>query len=457
MKKVLFAFILVLTIALLAGTCFAETYTGSGIGRNGEVKVDVIFEDNGTIADIAIAESSETPAIAAYAVERIPSLIMEHQTLNVDAVSGATFTSNAIKNAVKDAMKQAGLDPENYQEPIVYTGEEKSLDADIVIVGAGGSGLSAAIEAAGAGKNVLLVESNAYAGGATLYCGGMVMYAPTAEEAAEFGSLDAESLHQGMKENASPEFFNDALNMDYLNHSLENLQWLKGFYDGDDLVDSHDPGYVPLSSENGVASHTLAITVRPKAEGEDPLVNTWIVDSLVKAAQNAGAEFLLETTADQLLTDADGKVCGIHASDRYGNTYTITAKKVILATGGFGSNYSLLKEHTDMERPFYLGPTSNKGWGIEAGESVGAKTGYANLPDLPGYDSMVYGTVGGLIVNEKAEVLDENDAAIDNLYAVGELTCVQVLDTVHFSAGENSSWNLYSGRIAGAEAAQTIQ
>ena len=115
---------------------------------------------------------------------------------------------------------------------------------------------------------------------------------------------------------------------------------------------------------------------------------------------------------------------------------------MILACGGFGGNYAMLKEHCDMERPFYLGPTSNKGWGIEAGTSVGAKTAYATLPDLPGYDSMVYGTVGGLIVNENAEVLKDDDTVIENLYAVGELTCVQVLDTVHVSAGENSSWNL---------------
>ena len=58
----------------------------------------------------------------------------------------------------------------------------------------------------------------------------------------------------------------------------------------------------------------------------------------------------------------------------------------------------MLKEHTDIETPFYLGPASNRGWGIEAGESVNAKTGYSQLSDIEGYDSMVYGTVGGLIV-----------------------------------------------------------
>ncbi len=454
MKKLACIITMILAFAMLSCTAFAETYTGVGQGRNGEVAVHVTVDEDGTISSVEIGENTETPAISSYAFDRIPALITEHQSINVDSVSGATMSSYAVKSAVKDALEQAGLNPDDYQEPVAYTGEEKTLEADIVIVGAGGSGLAASIEAAGAGKSVLVLESNAYAGGATLYCGGMVMYAATPEEVEEFGSLDAAALHQGMKEYAS-EYFNDELSMDYLNHSLENLQWLKSLYDGDDLIDSHDPGYVPLASENGEPAHTLSITVRPN--GEVQLVNTWIVDSLLKAAQDAGASFLFETTADQLLTDEAGSVCGVHASDVYGNTYTVAAKKVILASGGFGGNYTMLKEHSDMERPIYLGPTSNKGWGIEAGLSVGAKTGFAQLPDLAGYDSMVYGTVGGLIVNENAEVLDEGGAVIDNLYAVGELTCVQIQDTVHFSAGENTSWNLYSGRIAGAAAAASLE
>jgi len=181
------------------------------------------------------------------------------------------------------------------------------------------------------------------------------------------------------------------------------------------------------------------------------------VDALYENAVNAGVSFIFEATADDLLTDDSGTVCGIHATGRKGDSYAIQARKVILACGGFGGNYQLLKEHSDMEKPIYLGPTSNRGWGIEAGESVGAKTAYATLPDIEGYNSMVYGTVGGLIVNQEARVLDANDTPIENLFAVGELTCVQALDLVHFSAGENISWNIYSGRIAGQVSAAELK
>lgn len=456
-KRTMIAAAVCAAVSMLAGTgVFAEgqvnagTYTGTGTGRNGEVKVDVTVEEDGSFSAVTVGENQETPAIAGCAIDQLPQLMVENQTLNVDGIAGATLTSYAIRSAVKDALEQAGADPDQYQDPVVFETEEKVLDTDIVIVGAGGSGMSAAIEAADAGASVTVVESNAYVGGATLYSGGMVLYAATPEEVEEFGSLDAAGLQEGMKQYAG-EAFNDELNLDYLNHTKENIDWLKALYGKDDLTDSHDPGYVPMHPEDEQVEHTLTITIHPTEENGG-LANSWVADTLYQAASDAGAEFILNTTADELLIE-DGKVAGIHAADKAGNTYEIHAKKVILATGGFGGNYELLKEHTDIEKPVYLGPTSNKGWGIKAGLSVNAKTAYATLPDLEGYNSMVYGTVGGLIVDQETRVLDENDEPIGNLFAVGELTCVQTLDLVHFSAGENISWNIYSGRIAGNVAA----
>ncbi len=435
------------------GSMGPQTFTGTGIGRNGEVKVDVEFDEDGRILSVVVAEQAETATIASVAMERIPQEIADNNTVKVDIVSGATLTSNAILTAVNDAVAQAGFDISNYQSEIPVEIQDYVMETDIVIVGAGGSGLTAAIEAAQKGAKVILVETNGYAGGATRFSGGMVMYAATPDEVDEFGSLDANTLSLGIKAYAS-EHFNDALNLDYLNHTLDNLNWLKAMYDGEDLVDTHDPGYVPLPGKDTV-DHTLAITVcaTPTDSG---MAQSWVADSLQKAAVEAGATLLLNTTADEILTGEDGIVNGIHATDQKGNTYTISAKKVILASGGYGANLDMLLEHTDMTTPFYLGPTSNQGFGITGTEFLGAQVAHADLPDMEGAGQMVFGTVGGLIVNENAQVLNQEDAVIENLYAVGELTCVQVLDAYHFSAGENISWNLYSGRIAGAHAAAML-
>ena len=136
-------------IALIAGLLIAQaavaerspvagTYTGVGNGRNGEVSVNVTVDDAGAITDVSIGENQETPAIAHYAFDILPGQIVEHQTLQLDAVSGATLSSFAVKNAVKDALEQAGLDPQNYQTPIEYEAHEETIDTGIVIVGAGG-------------------------------------------------------------------------------------------------------------------------------------------------------------------------------------------------------------------------------------------------------------------------------------------------------------------------------
>lgn len=228
-KKML---LLVLTALLAASSTpvFAEgnVYTGLGHGHNGDVKVDVTFAEDGKIESVDVVEQAETPYISGIALENVPAWIVEYNSVAVDTTSGASMTSRAIINAVRDAIKQAGYDEANYQTEMPRSSEEIAVDTDVVIVGAGGAGLSAAIEAAQAGASVLVVETNAFPGGASLYSQGMVLYAADEEEAAAQNALTAEQLCMGIKEH-NPEHFNDELGMDYLNHSKENAEWLMGF------------------------------------------------------------------------------------------------------------------------------------------------------------------------------------------------------------------------------------
>lgn len=439
-------------------TAEAHSYTGIGTGHNGDVKVDVAFADDGKITAVSIGNNSETEPIAKYAFEELPQKIVDAQSTNVDSISGATFTSNAIKDAVADAIKQAGYDSNSYSTEPIASPTDQELSADIVIVGGGGAGLSAAVEAANTGANVILVEANAYVGGSTLYSGGMVLNAASEEEKTEHKALDADDLESALSAWGS-EYFNADLTRAWLAQSKENLNWLRENYTGSEkIIDTYDAGYVPMSPNETEINHTLAIVMsETEHDTMSDVQGMWIIDTLHEMAVKNGAQIITNMTADKLLTDDTGAIEGIHATAPDGSTLTVDAPIVILACGGYGGNAEMKKKYTETDGP-YFGPTSNQGWGVTAGESVGAKTEFAILPDTGGdYGSYVYSTIGGLVINQNSQVLNENNEVIPNLFAAGELTCVQALDPRHFSSGENNSWAIYTGRIAGKQAAASVK
>ena len=101
-----------LNIGLRARALFEPgTYTASARGHNSDVTLEVKFDET-SIVDIRVVEHNESPGISDIAFERVPSAILEGQTLAVDTVAGATISSAAILAAVEDAVAQAGGDVE---------------------------------------------------------------------------------------------------------------------------------------------------------------------------------------------------------------------------------------------------------------------------------------------------------------------------------------------------------
>ena len=146
----------------------AGTYEGSAAGFGGDLKVEVVLSDE-AIDSVTVTENSETEGIGSKAVETLPQAIVDAQSVDVDSVSGATVSSEAIKAAVTMALEAAGVDVASLK-PVVsgpVEKEDKTMDVDVVIVGAGGAGMSAAITAAEEGKKVLLIEKAPMVGGNT--------------------------------------------------------------------------------------------------------------------------------------------------------------------------------------------------------------------------------------------------------------------------------------------------
>lgn len=152
----------------------AGTYTGTGVGYNGPTTVDVTFDDS-KITDIKIVDTKETAHVGDTAFEVLIPQMIEANGTGVDAVSGATFSSKALKTAVNDAAEQAGAT--NLDAFKANTLEVKAQDPiedtwDVVVVGGGGAGMAAAAQAAQNGESVLVIEKNVEVGGNTLVSGG---------------------------------------------------------------------------------------------------------------------------------------------------------------------------------------------------------------------------------------------------------------------------------------------
>lgn len=193
-QKKLLATALVASFAIAASvasaaTFKAGTYTASAPGIHGEITVEVTFTTD-KIASVKVVQQTETLGIGSKAVEVLPGRIVERQSPAIDGVAGATVTSTAIRKAVEDCVKQAGVDPATLVPLAVKAkGGEKTLTTDMVVVGGGGSGMSATIRGRMNGLNVILVEKMPYIGGAAAISGGQVV-AQGSKLQKEFGVKD---------------------------------------------------------------------------------------------------------------------------------------------------------------------------------------------------------------------------------------------------------------------------
>ena len=171
----------ILLALMLALCCFssalADTYTGEAEGKNGKIAVEITVED-GKITDVQVPEQAETVGIADAPLAQIPAFVVENQSLAVDAFTGATVTRDALVAAIEMAALQAGLDVEALKNNQVATednAEPAEDTADVIVVGAGGAGLSAAAGASQKGASVIVLEANGMVGGATIRSGGHLL------------------------------------------------------------------------------------------------------------------------------------------------------------------------------------------------------------------------------------------------------------------------------------------
>lgn len=361
MKKSL-AMLMTLLFVLLGTTAWAQSYT-AGVytahanGNNGPVTVEVEVSD-AEILSVKVTEHAETAGLSDTPIERIPAKIVEGQTLAVDTVSGATNTSNAILKAAEDALTQAGADIEALkavQEKDETAGETAERHVQALVIGAGGSGLAAAITLQEQGIETLVVDKMANAGGATALTGALIN-----------GGCSKQQAERGVTDDVQTMFMDAMVYGSFQNDA--RMTWLMVNNTGDSVDWLHDTVGVEFEEAiNHFPEHTNDRAFYPK--GKQP---GYLTGTMEQHYLSNGGELLLETRAQHLLTE-DGRVIGASCSTADG-TLNIYADVTLLATGGYGASVAL--RPADQMGTLFYGASASTGDGIIMAEEVGAMTHY---------------------------------------------------------------------------------
>ena len=336
-----------LGMTALADGYEAGTYTATVPGRNADITVEVTFSAD-AIESVTVTDHAETDGIGTNAVDQIPGAIVESQSLGVDVVAGATVTSDAILAAVADCAAQAGGDVEALKNVAVeekIPTEEQTITADLVIIGGGGAGMTAAIRAAELGLDVTLVEKMSFMGGAISISGGnQVVMGSQMQKDLGVTDDSVESMVEDFMANGANLNVPELITL-YAENVGETSDWLQ-----EEGVTYNLEGGLHKLAEY---SHDRELAYTGSGAGA--------AEAMRGLVDEAGVNVLLNTRATELISDGEGGVTGVIANDDT-TVYTIEAPAVLLATGGYGYNKDLLEG--DMKNALYYGPVSSTGDGL---------------------------------------------------------------------------------------------
>ena len=157
------------------------TYDASAVGMDGKIAIHVSVASN-KIQKIEVTDQNETAGVGDCALNTVADAVVAQQSLNIDSVSGATISSAAMKSAIGDTIKQAGGDVSEWEKrPVASQAKDETEDYDVVVVGSGITGLTAAMEAETAGAKVAVLEKQGIVGGTSIFSSGIFLAQDTEE------------------------------------------------------------------------------------------------------------------------------------------------------------------------------------------------------------------------------------------------------------------------------------
>ena len=400
--------VMMMTAGMTAASAMtAGTYSAAAKGFGGEVTVTVEVSDSAILA-VKAEGAAETAGIGTNALEMLPTAIVEKQTLKLDAVAGCTVTSEAVLAAAAEALRQSGATDEViYAEAAASAAaEDEVMDVNVLVVGGGAAGLAAAMSANQNGvENVVVIEKMPAIGGATAMAGGG-MPGYVVDEYPEVTEANIEELFLDLSRIGK--FNNNArLTMNQARWSTPTIEWLKSL---------------------GVGITGGPVEGEPVAHyGCEGLAGT-AINTLYNKVLEAGVPVMLNTKAEHLIMK-DGRVVGVEATGDKGQKITINANAVLLATGGYGNNTSLISDTSILDRVIFYGNVGATGDGHTMMKEIGVPmfnmdkvaTKHFGVETKPGFGIHIHMAVAPLFTQtaaiavnkEGVRVVDEGGDELD--------------------------------------------
>ena len=362
------------------------TYTGEADGIHGKVQVEVTVDEN-KITDVKVVKHDETPGVSDNAIKSVPADIVKYQTLAVDTVAGASVTSKAIIAAVTQALEKAGANIADLQkkpEASNASGQTIEKQSDVVIIGAGGAGLAAAVSAHQNGAKVIVIEKMPSVGGNTIISGSAFNAADPVRQGKQ-GIEDSVEKHYTQTFEGGDKLAKPELVKTLTENAYPAIQWLES-----------------LGMEFKPEVFTVLGGLWPRAHKPVKPLGTGYIETYMNYinANSADIEIMVDTKATEIIME-NGKAVGVKAESKDGNVVLKANKGVILAAGGFGANIEMRNQYnkkwpdlTNVKTTNHVGATGD---GMALAEKIGANLiGMENIQLLPMGDP-VTGSLSGNI------------------------------------------------------------
>lgn len=355
------------------------TYTATEKGFGGDVTVSVTVDKDGKMTNLDLVGTDETQDIGGKALEVLKGEVLANQTDKVDAIVGATMSSNAVLTALSKALKEAGVDTDSMKTP-EKTGIDEEKETQVVIVGSGASGMTAALSAAEKGVKVIVVEQAESYGGTALM-GAEGFFAIESSQQKESGDTTTVDDMYKWFMNYTHQNSYGPLTRAFLDISGSTVDWV-GQY-----------GNPVTLMENTQLAHENQVKTYHKFDDKKVGFKNWY-DNMI----NMGVEVIFSTKVTELIEE-NGKVVGVIGIKKDGGKLTVKADAVILSTGGYAANAEMVEKYIGLAPGEYdLMTSGSTGEGIKMAMDMGSGTygidlGAYHGAMLPMGNSFTFGSI----------------------------------------------------------------